>query len=50
MSLFSKDEMAILKNFTKEAVKEDRKLHGIPEKDNNENKQKKLQSNNFTRR
>ena len=45
--IFSKDELAALKNFAKEALKEDKRLHGIPEKGSNENKTKKLQQNNF---
>ena len=45
--IFSKDEFAALKNFAKEALKEDKRLHGIPEKGSNENKTKNLQQNNF---
>ena len=38
MDLFSKEEYAVLKKFAKEAAIEDRRLHGISEKGNDENK------------
>ena len=37
--IFSKDELSILKNFANNAVKEDRRIHGISNNYNNNNKQ-----------
>ena len=45
LGLFSKDELAILKNFANNAAKEDKRIHGIRENNgniNNNNKQKQL--------
>ena len=43
--IFSAEELASLKLFAKNAVKEDKKLHGITDKDKKENKTKTLSSN-----
>jgi hypothetical protein len=43
--IFSAEELASLQLFAKNAVKEDKKLHGITDKDKKENKTKTLSSN-----